>query len=213
FENNEPMGAAWGVWHTPDYYVSLLGSIGQLNFNGIDRTIQLGTDLRTETASTDGSQMGGELAAGYWFHFDDLKTGPFASISHERVRVGSFSERGDDSTAMTFGRQDLDSTIGSVGWEFTGDDKAFGGNFHPFARVAYEHEYDTDPRYVTAGLVGLNGTFSLQGYQPDSSYWTGELGVSANFGSGFTGYAAYSGHFGDSNENVNSFNLGVKWSW
>lgn len=212
FENNEPMGAAWMMWHTPDWYVSVLGSVGQLNFNGIDRDIQLGTFTRVETASTGGSHMGAQLAGGYWFHFGDVKTGPFASVSHQRVRVSGFEEWGNDSTAMVFGRQERDSTLSEIGWELTGEAKAFGG-FHPFARVAYDHESDADPRLVSAGLVGMNGTFSMPGYQPDSSYWTAQLGIATELSENFHVFGAYSGHFGDSNERVDSFNLGVKWSW
>jgi len=213
FSNNEPMVAAWGMWRTDDYYLSLLGSVGQLNFNGIDRVIHLGAATRIETASTGGSHVGYELGGGYWFHWADFKTGPFASVGHERVRVSSYNENGSDSTTMFFDRQDRDSTIWRVGWEFSGDSKMMGGDIHPFARVSYSHETDDNARLVTAGLVGQNGTFSLPGFQPDNSYVSGQLGVAANFGSGMSAYAAYSGHFGDSNERVDSINLGFKWSW
>jgi len=213
FQNNEPLGAAWLMWHSPDWYVSLLGAIGQPNFTGVDRVVQLGPATRIETGSTGGSHVAAEIAGGYWFHFDEMKTGPYVSFSHQRVRVSSFAENGDDSSTMVFGRQSRDSTLSTLGWELTGDSKAFGGNFHPFARVAYVHESDNDPRFVSAGLVGLNGTFSMPGFQPDSSYWTGQLGVSASLGGNFSGFAAYSGHFGDSNQRVDSFNIGAKWSW
>ena len=213
FQNNEPMVSAFGVWHTPEMYVSLLGSVGQLNFNGVTRNIQLGTALRSESGSTSGSHLGYELAGGYYFRWDDLKTGPYASLSNQRVRVGSYNENGNDSTAMVFGRQTRNSLIESVGWELTGDEKLFNGNFHPFARIAYDHESDTNVRNVSAGLVGLNGTFSMPGFRPDSSWWNGELGVSAAFGSNLTGYAAYNGQFGNSNERVDSVNLGLKYSW
>ncbi|MBS0213017.1 MAG: autotransporter domain-containing protein [Proteobacteria bacterium] len=213
FQNNEPMGAAWVVWHTPDWYLSALGSVGQLNFNGINRVIQLGTATRIESGSTSGSHLGGELAGGYWFHFDDLKTGPFASVSHQRVHVGSYFENGSDSLTMDFGAQTRNSTIWRLGWDLTGDTKAFGGTFHPFARVAYNHESDAGPRLVSAGLIGLNGTFSMPGYQPNSSYWTGQLGVAASLGGNFSGFASYDGHFGDSSQRIDSFNVGVKMSW
>lgn len=214
FQNNEPMGSAWLNWHSPDWYISLLASVGQLNFNGINRVVVLGPSVRVETGETSGSHVGTELAGGYWFHFGDgMKTGPYASISHQRVRVGAFAENGSDSTTMVFGRQNRNSTLSTFGWELTGDNKAFGGTFHPFARVAYVHESDNDARYVSAGLVGLNGTFAMPGYQPDASYWTGQLGIAAEMGDNFSGFAAYSGHFGDSNQRVDSFNLGLKWSW
>jgi len=213
FQNNEPMISAWGAWHTPDMYVSLLGSVGQLNLNGIDRVIHLGTMTRTETGSSSGSHTGVELAAGYFFHWGDLKTGPFASIAHERVRVGSYNENGNDSTAMYFGRQKRDSTISKIGWELSGDSKMFDSTLHPFARVAYQHEGDANVRDVSAGVVGLNGTFEMPGFQPDSSWWSGELGVAAEMGSNFSLYGAYAGQFGNSNVRVDSFNLGLKWRW
>lgn len=214
FQNNEPMGSAWLRWASPDWYVSLLGSVGQLNFSGINRVINLGPATRIETGRTSGSHTGAELAGGYWFHFGDgMKTGPYVSFSHQRVRVGSYAELGDDSTAMYFARQNRDSTLSTLGWELTGDTNAFGGTFHPFARVAYVHESDNDPTLVTAGVVGLNGTFTMPGYTPDSSYWTGQLGVAAELGNNFSGFLTYAGHFGDANQRVDSFNLGVKWSW
>ncbi len=213
FQNNEPLVSAYGMWHTPDFYVSLLGAVGQLNINGVQRVIQLGATTRTESGSTSGSHTGVELAGGYFFHWGDIKSGPFASFSAQHVRVGSYNENGNDSTAMVFGRQSRSSTISRIGWELSGDNTMFGSDIRPFARVAYEHEGDASVRDVSAGLVGLNGTFSLPGFQPDSSYWTGELGVAANLGSSFTGYAAYAGHFGDSSQRVDSFNLGLKWSW
>jgi outer membrane lipase/esterase len=213
FQNNEPMISAFGVWHTPDLYVSLLGGVGQLNLNGIHREFQLGTATRTESGSTTGSHLGVELAAGYYFHWNDLKTGPFASISHQRVRVGAYNENGNDSTAMVFGRQSRDSTISKIGWELSGDSKMFDSNLHPFGRVAWEHEGDANVRDVSAGLVGLNGTFSMPGFQPNSSWWSGEVGVAAELGSNFNIYGSYAGQFGNSNVRVDSFNLGLKWSW
>jgi outer membrane lipase/esterase len=213
FMNNEPMIAGWGLFHTNDFYVSLLGSVGQLNLNGIDRSFQLGAATRTESGSTSGSHVGYELAGGYFFHFGELKTGPYASIGHQRVRVSSYNENGSDSSTMFFGRQSRDSTISRIGWELSGDSKMWEGDFHPFARVAYEHESDANLRFVDAGVVGMNGTFSMPGFLPDSSYWTGELGVAATIGSNMSAFAAYNGHFGDSNQRVDSFNLGVKWSW
>lgn len=213
FQNNEPMISAFGLWHAPNAYISLVGSVGQLNFNGIDRVIHLGTATRVESGDTSGSHTGVELAGGYFFHWGDLKTGPFASIAHQRVRVGSYNENGNDSTSMVFGRQSRDSTISKIGWELSGDSKMFDSTFHPFARIAYEHEGDANVRDVSAGLVGLNGTFEMPGFRPDSSFWSGELGLAAEMGSNFTGYAAYAGQFGNSNVRVDSFNLGVKWSW
>jgi len=213
FRNNEPLVSAFGVWHTPDVYVSLLGAIGALDFTDIQRAIVLGPTTRLETGSTDGSQLGYQLEAGYFFHWNDIKTGPYVNVQDQRIHVGEYSETGGDSTSMTFGAQVRDSLISSIGWQLSGDSKVFDGSIHPFARVSYEHESDTDVRDVSAGLTTLNGTFSMPGFQPDTSWWDGELGLSAAMGNNLTAYVAYNGQFGNSTERVDSINLGVKWTW
>lgn len=213
FRNNEPLVTAFGMWHTPDLYVSLLGGIGELDFTDIQRVIDLGPAVRVEGGSTDGSQLGYQLEGGYYFHFGDLKTGPYASVVNQRVHVGAYSETGDDSTTMTFGAQTRDSLVSSVGWQLSGDSKMFSGSIHPFARISYEHESDDGPRDVTAGLASLNGTFSLPGYQADSNWWDGQVGLSAQMGSNISGYLSYNGQFGNTTERVDSINLGVKWTW
>lgn len=213
YRQTEPLLSGYGVWRMHDAYLSLLASVGQLNFNNVERDIKLGALTRVESGDTSGSHTGVELAGGYFFHWGDIKSGPFASIASQQVHVGSYSETGNDSTAMTFGRQSRNSTIAKLGWQLSGDSKMFDSNLHPFARVAYEHESDNSVRNVSAGLVGLNGTFSMPGYQPDSSWWDAELGLAADFGSNFTGYAAYNGRFGDSSQRVDSFNIGMKFSF
>ena len=213
FRNTEPLFSAYGVWHAPDWYVSAQASIGQLNFNSIERVFHLGAATRTESGDTSGSQTAFELAGGYFFNWGDIKSGPFASISHQRVRVGAYNETTNDSSSLAFGRQSRSSTLAKIGWQLSGDSKLFDSNLHPIARVAYEHESENNPRNVTAGLVSLNGTFSLPGYQPDTSWWTAELGLAADFGSNLVGFAAYNGLFGNSTQRVDSFNVGIKWTW
>ncbi len=213
FRQTEPMIGAYGVWRMPNAYISASGTVGQLNFNDVQRVIQLGTATRTESGNTSGSHTGFELAGGYFFNWGDIKSGPFASISHQRIHVGAYNETGNDSTSMVFGRQSRSSTISKLGWQLSGDSKMFESNLHPFARVAWEHEADNNVRNVSAGLVNLNGTFSMPGFLPESSWWSAELGLSADLGSNFTGYAAYAGRFGDANQRDDSFNLGLKFSF
>jgi outer membrane lipase/esterase len=213
FRNTEPLLSAYGLWHSPDWYVSLQAGIGQLNYHDVQRQFHLGAATRIESGDTSGSHTAIELAGGYWFNWDSVKSGPFASISHQHVRVDSYSEKGSDSSTMTFGRQSRSSTLYKIGWQLAGDSKLFDTNWHPYGRVAYEHESDNNVRNVSAGLATLNGTFSLPGYLPESSWWSAELGLSADFGNNLVGYVAYNGLFGNSTQRVDSGNIGIKWSF
>ena len=213
YRNTEPFMSVYALWHAPDWYVSADAGIGQLNFNDVQRVFQLGAATRMETGDTSGSHTAVEFAGGYWFNWGDIKSGPFGSINHQHVRVDSYIEKGSDSSTMAFGRQSRTSTVYKIGWQLAGDSKLFDTSWHPFGRVAYEHESDNNARNVTAGLATLNGTFSLPGYLPESSWWSAELGVSADFGNNLVGYIAYNGLFGNSTQRVDSGNVGIKWSF
>ncbi len=213
YRNTEPFMSAYALWHSPDWYVSAQAGIGQLNFNDVQRVFKLGAATRMETGDTGGSHTAIELAGGYWFDWGGIKSGPFGSVNHQHVRVDSYIEKGSDSSTMAFGRQSRNSTVYKIGWQLSGDSKLFDTNWHPFGRVAYEHESDANARNVTAGLATLNGTFNLPGYLPDSDWWSAELGVSAEFGNNLVGYVAYNGLFGNSTQRVDSGNIGIKWSF
>ncbi|OZB15911.1 MAG: hypothetical protein B7X55_08845, partial [Rhodobacterales bacterium 34-62-10] len=80
---------------------------GQSNFTNIERRIQLGSMARTEGGKADGSHLGTGITGGWWFDFGSLRTGPFANVEWQTVKVNGYSESGIDSTAMWFGRQQL----------------------------------------------------------------------------------------------------------
>jgi outer membrane lipase/esterase len=175
----------------------------------VTRSFQLGAATRTESGNTGGSHTGVEFGGGYFFHWGELKTGPFASYTWQKVKVDSYFENNGDSSSMAFGRQNRKSGIATLGWQLGGD----MGNLHPFARVAWQHESETSPDPVQAGLVTLNGTFTMPGFQPDKSWFTGQFGVSANLGDNLTGYAAYNGRFSDANQRIDSVNLGLAYTF
>lgn len=209
YRNIEPLFSAYGMWRGGNAYLSLIGSVGQLTFNDVTRSFQLGAATRTESGNTGGSHEAMEFGGGYFFHWGELKTGPFASYTWQKVKVDSYFENNGDSSSMAFGRQNRKSGIAKLGWQLAGD----MGNLHPFARVAWQHESETSPDPVQAGLVTLNGTFTMPGFKPDKSWFTGELGVMANLGDNLTGYAAYNGRFSDANQRIDSLNVGLAYTF
>jgi outer membrane lipase/esterase len=129
------------------------------------------------------------------------------------VRVSGFAENGDDSTAMTFDRQEREALIGTLGWQVIGNWQAGGATLHPFAQVAWNHDSKADPRDVRAGLVTMPGTFALPGFAPDKTWGSAGLGLNAEFSPGFSAWVSYDGRFSDSNERDNSLNVGAKLSF
>ena len=80
-------------------------------------------------------------------------------LTWEKVVVRQFSENGNDSTALTFGQQKVDTFLSSLGWQVTGN----LSGFRPFARATWEYNFDGDTRQVSAKSNSLNGTYVVPG--------------------------------------------------
>lgn len=210
FRLNSLLGSAYAVYHQDGGYIGAHVGYARLDYNDVQRGFDVGAAHRVEGGSTDGSQWLGGISAGWEFGSDAVRTGPFAGIKWQRVGVKGYAEHGDDSTAMYFGEQKRTATIATLGWGVSGSWQTGSSALHPFAEVAFNHDSDADPRYVHAGLNTINGTFELRGYTADSSWVSANLGLSADFSAHVSGWLAYNGRFGDSNQKLNSLNLGLK---
>jgi len=203
-------GIGYATWYAGGAYVGGYVNFAQSNFSDIDRRIQLGTDLRGETGKDDGSRLGGGFTGGYWFTFNNIRTGPFANLDWQTVKLDGYTESGDDSTAMSFGSQHRDSLISTLGWRLQGSFGSGSIAWSPYAELAWNHDTKADQREVTAGLVSMPGTFSLLGYTPDKSWGTADIGLNAKFSESVSAWVGYSGRFKDNSQKYNSLNIGMK---
>jgi outer membrane lipase/esterase len=203
-------GLGYLTYHQGGAYVGGYVDFGSDNFSDIERRIQLGTALRTETAKADGNHLGGGVTGGYWFDMSTLRSGPFATVEWQTVKVNGFNEAGNDSTAMWFGNQQRDSLLSTVGWRVEGQWQTGSVLLKPYAEVAWNHDSKADPRDITAGLNNMPGSFDLAGFSPDKTWGTGDLGVSAQFTQSISGWLGYSGRFSDDSQRYSSVNLGMK---
>jgi outer membrane lipase/esterase len=198
------------TYHLGGGYVGGYANFGQSNFKNIDRRIYLGAAQRTETGKADGSHLGGGITGGWWFHFDSLRTGPFATVEWQTVKVNGYNENGQDSTAMWFGRQQRDALVGSVGWRLQGDWNVGNTVLSPYAELAWNHDSKADQRMITAGLNSMSGTFAMPGFMPDKTWGTADIGISARLTPSMISWFGYSGRLSDNSQKYNSFNMGFK---
>ncbi len=201
----------YALWNGAHAYLGAIGSVGHLRYRNVERTIQIGPDQRHEVGDTAGSHSALSLTGGWWFAAGDWKTGPFADLSWQRIRVDGYREAGDDATAMRFGNQRRNALIASLGWQLSGALQSGNTTLYPYARLAWHHDRDADPRAVSAGLNIMAGTFALDGYLPDRSWVSAELGLGCAFTPDLTGWIGYSGRFSDSSQRMDNLNLGVKF--
>ena len=102
---------------TGPWYVGGTLGTGNLDFSNVQRNIALGAATRTETGNTNGYHNVARLLGGYWFKYSDWDHGPFAKLTWEKAVVRQFSEQGSDSTALSYGQQENEALISSLGWQ------------------------------------------------------------------------------------------------
>jgi outer membrane lipase/esterase len=204
-------GQVFGLYSNGGGYVGGFASFGQSNFKDIERRIQLGPSLRIESGKADGSHLGGGVEGGWWFNMgQSLKTGPFAHVEWQSIKVNGYTEGGNDSTAMNFGRQQRDALISALGWRLMGSWKVNDLQMAPFVELAWNHDSKADPRSVRAGLNTMGGSFALSGYTPDKTWGSANIGLSAQLTPSVTSWIAVNSRFSDSTQKDNSVNLGFK---
>lgn len=213
YQLQDVSGLGYLTYHQGGGYVGGYVNFGQSNFNDIDRRIQIGTDTRSESGKADGSHLGGGFTGGWWFDFDSVRTGPFANLEWQTIKVNGYSEDGSDSTAMWFGRQQRNALIGTLGWRVQGHWQAGSTVLAPYAEIAWNHDSKADASDITAGLNSMNGSFALPGFAPDKTWGTADLGLSAQFSPQLSGWVGYSGRFSDDSQKYSSVNLGVKYAF
>lgn len=211
FKLQDLLASGYVMWGWDQAYFGAIGSFGHLGYSDLHRNIPIGPTVRYESGSTSGYHTALALTGGWWINFGNWRTGPYADLSWQHAHVDGYSENGGDATAMTFGNQDRHALIGTLGWQLTGNLQTGSATLHPFARVAWNHDDDADPRDVTAGLVSMPGTFALPGFAPDKNWGSVGVGLAADFTPSFSGWIGYDGRFSDSSQRVDGLNLGAKF--
>jgi len=211
FKLQDLLATGYVLWGWQDAYFGAIGSFGHLGYSNVHRNIPIGPTVRYEDGDTSGSHVAFALTGGWWLDFDNWRTGPYADLTWQHIEVDGYNENGNDATAMTFGKQDRHSLIGTLGWQVSANLRAGNAVLHPYARVAWNHDSDADPRDVTAGLVSMPGTFALPGFAPDGNWGSAGIGLAADFTPSFSGWIGYDGRFSDSSQRVNSLNVGAKF--
>lgn len=211
FKLQDLLATGYVMWGWDQAYFGAIGSFGHLGYSNVHRNIPIGPTVRHEDGDTSGSHVAFALTGGWWLAFGNWRTGPYADLTWQHIEVDGYNENGNDATAMTFGKQDRHSLIGTLGWQLSANLQVGSAVLHPYARVAWNHDNDADPQNVTAGLVSMPGTFALPGFAPDKNWGSAGVGLAADFTPAFSGWIGYDGRFSDSSQRVDSLNVGAKF--
>ena len=142
-----------------------------------DRTVQIGPVTRVHSGQADGSNVTAAIGAGWNFGTGALQHGPVLSLVAQRIEVDGFAESDPTvSSSLAYPSQDIDSLIGSAGWQFA---YAASDSFRPYARLTIDREFEDAPTQAFAQAQSLPSTLPYavpaRGY--DTSYATATLGT------------------------------------
>jgi outer membrane lipase/esterase len=201
----QPVFTLYGGYGEGPWYVGATLGAGSLDYNDINRNIDLGTAVRNESGQARGYEYTARLLGGYWFKYNDIVHGPYAQATYTKAIIRQFSEVGSDSTALTYGQQDNDQLLWSLGWQVAGKI----GSIRPWARVTWEYDSLDNERNVTASSNTLGGSYTVPAFKPDNNYALFNLGAATDFG-GVTGYISGSGTAGKGDGNYWAVTVGLR---
>ncbi|KAF1711014.1 autotransporter domain-containing esterase [Pseudoxanthomonas sangjuensis] len=162
-------------WYGDNLWVNGQVSYTQLSFD-VDRDVQLGPVKRRHSGSPDGDNLTAAIAAGYEFGDGAFRHGPVAGVVSQSIEVDGYAESGGGSTALSYPKQELDSLVGSAGWQ-----ASFAINEHarPYARLTWDHEFEDAPEQAHAQLQSIPqaGEYAVPGLAVDDDYGTLRFGV------------------------------------
>ncbi|WP_227983129.1 autotransporter outer membrane beta-barrel domain-containing protein [Dickeya poaceiphila] len=199
--------ALYEVYHIDNAWLSTFFNAGRSNFNDVYRTIHIGPANRQESGSVNGHHLGGGIDGGWWFSLGPVKTGPFARLERQFVKVYRYSEHGDDSSAMWFSAQRRNSLVSGIGWRAQGQWSVFGLETIPFVEIARNHDYMANTPQITAGLNSMSGYFSMPGADSEKNWNSVDAGMTMNITTNLHTWVQYSSQF-DGN-NIKKGNYGV----
>ncbi|SFB07798.1 outer membrane lipase/esterase [Collimonas sp. OK607] len=209
FKLDQAMLSAYTQYRDGAWALNGIGMVGSLQYKDVTRNIALGATTRSETGSANGHQFLLRIGGQYDVDLGAAVLSPVGTLTWQQVNVGGYMENGNDSTAMNFQSQKRNSLVSSLGAQVSSKLALGKYTVQPFAKLAWEKEFEDSERDVRANVVGMAGSFGLPAYLGPSNSARLELGASIALATDFSAYASYSGQFAGGNK-TNSFQVGLK---
>jgi len=236
FKQNEAAFSGYSAYAAGPWWSDLVGTVGALHYD-VNRTVPLGIVNVSNVGSTSGSNMSFAAEFGYdwfsptasWFSPTGGATasmplpvkavpaapapaylvhGPVAGILLQRIWVDGYTET--DSlggvTALSYGSQLRDSAVTELGYQAHVDI----GIWQPYAKLAWDHELVPYDRSVTTSLTTITApSYSMPAVVLGKDWGTGTVGTTVALGRSITGYASFTGQFGQNQTTFYSGEIGL----
>ncbi|AZD86851.1 Phospholipase/lecithinase/hemolysin [Pseudomonas chlororaphis subsp. aureofaciens] len=179
YKLNTYLGTAFVQYQQNRWWADAAATAGHLDYDNLKRKFGLGPNERGEKGDTSGDILAFSARLGYDIAqqaSSPWHLSPFISADYARAKVDSYSEDGNDSTALTFDDQKRTSRRLGIGlqgkYQITRQTQVFG-------EIAHEKEYEDDTQKLTMALNSLpDNRYTLEGYTPQTNLNRLNLGVS-----------------------------------
>ena len=173
---------------------------GKLDYENITRRVRLASVIRAHVGDTDGDYFAASGSAGLMLgRSGGLRFGPEAGLLYEKVELDGYSEDSTQSTAATFGDQEVESLTGRIGLVAASDGEA---SARVLARVSYERELDVDDRTIAITPSGAPISFVSRLGEADRDYVSFNLTVAGEISPGLGVQAGVRGEVARSDSDV-----------
>ena len=134
--------AMYASYHPGDrFYLDALLGYQWLSFDNRRFVTDTGGLVRGER---DGKQWLASLAAGMDYRSDRLTFSPYARLDVARARLDGYTEQGDPTHSLTYGRQNVETTTTSLGLRMDYRHDLSWGMFSPQLRLEFQHDFEDD---------------------------------------------------------------------
>jgi len=222
FRQNEYAVNAYAAYAGGPLWFDVIGGYGGLHYD-VNRVVPIGITTISNTGGTNGSNASFAAETGYNFQTAmgtgtaasnlplkaplaaalHLTHGPVVGIVLQRIDVNGFTETdpfsGDSVggfTALSYAGQVRNSAVTELGYQASTDI----GMWHPFAKLAWNHELVSSDRSVTASLTTIVApSFSMPAVILGSDWVSAIIGTAAAIGHGMTAYASFNSQMAQNN--------------
>ena len=174
FKHTDSTLGLFAGWYGQHAFVNAQLSHSWLDFD-VNRQVNLGPAKRIHSGSPEGSNRTAALNAGYEFGREGgFRHGPVAGVVWQKTKLDGYEESNRSATALGYADQEVDSTVGRLGWQARWD----AGRVHPYIHATYDHEFE-EGHQASAWLQTMAdvGQYKVPGLHHDKDYATVVLGA------------------------------------
>ena len=146
YHSSETVASLFGSGQWGNLYGTVIGSVANISFSDMSRTIILGPATRTATARPDGSNASLFATLGYDFPIGNFRIGPMVSVNSQSVDVNAFDEEGAGSANLHIGAQAKRSEVWSAGVRAS----MRMGAWEPWLRTTADTQRKDDVAFLSA---------------------------------------------------------------